>query len=126
MMDTSVGNRGHLYRAFSRLLRKKLAIACLTTISIIYFLGIFAPLIAPYGYNEQDYQSIREAPTFQHIAGTDLKGRDVFFKGSLGDTKHGDNHYGHNPYGWFVDRGLIGINFWILWRSCRLNNNEDR
>ncbi|SVC54615.1 uncharacterized protein METZ01_LOCUS307469, partial [marine metagenome] len=21
----------------------------------IYFLGIFAPLIAPYGYNEQDY-----------------------------------------------------------------------
>ena len=78
MMDPSVGNRGHLYRAFSRLLRKKLAIACLTTISIIYFLGIFAPLIAPYGYNEQDYQSIREAPTFQHIAGTDLKGRDVF------------------------------------------------
>ena len=78
MMDTSVGNRGHLHRAFSRLLRKKLAIACLTAISIIYFLGIFAPLIAPYGYNEQDYQSIREAPTFQHIAGTDLKGREVF------------------------------------------------
>ncbi len=41
-------------------------------------MGIFAPLIAPYGYNEQDYQSIREAPTMEHIAGTDLKGRDVF------------------------------------------------
>ena len=77
-MDASLSSRGHFYRAFSRLLRKKLAIACVTTISVIYFLGIFAPLIAPYGYNEQDYQSIREAPTFQHIAGTDLKGRDVF------------------------------------------------
>ena len=77
-MDISTGSRGHFSRAFSRLLRKKLAIACLTTISVIYLLGIFAPLIAPYGYNEQDYQSIREAPTFQHIAGTDLKGRDVF------------------------------------------------
>ena len=41
-------------------------------------MGIFAPLIAPYGYNEQDYQSIREGPTMEHIAGTDLKGRDVF------------------------------------------------
>ncbi len=77
-MNTSIGNRGHFHRAFSRLMRKKLAIVCVITILSIYCLGIFAPLIAPYGYNEQDYHSIREAPTFQHIAGTDLKGRDVF------------------------------------------------
>ena len=77
-MNTSIGNRGHFHRDFSRLMRKKLAIVCVITILSIYCLGIFAPLIAPYGYNEQDYHSIREAPTFQHIAGTDLKGRDVF------------------------------------------------
>ena len=77
-MNTSIGNRGHFHRAFSRLMRKKLAIVCVITILSIYCLGIFAPLIAPYGYNAQDYHSIREAPTFQHIAGTDLKGRDVF------------------------------------------------
>ena len=77
-MNTSIGNRGHFHRAFFRLMRKKLAIVCVITILSIYCLGIFAPLIAPYGYNEQDYHSIREAPTFQHIAGTDLKGRDVF------------------------------------------------
>ncbi|PZC43860.1 MAG: peptide/nickel transport system permease protein/oligopeptide transport system permease protein [Chloroflexi bacterium] len=51
---------------------------------IIYFLGIFAPWVAPYGYNEQDYESIREAPTMQHIAGTDLKGRDVFSRALWG------------------------------------------
>ena len=77
-MDTSISNKGHLSRAFTRLWHKKLAVACLIVITIIYFLGIFAPCVAPYGYNEQDYQSIREAPTMEHIAGTDLKGRDVF------------------------------------------------
>ena len=41
-------------------------------------MGLLAPWVAPYGYNEQDYESIREAPTLEHIAGTDLKGRDVF------------------------------------------------
>ena len=44
----------------------------------IYVMGLLAPWVAPYGYNEQDYESIREAPTLEHIAGTDLKGRDVF------------------------------------------------
>ena len=78
MMDTSISNKGHLSRAFTRLCHKKIAVACLVVIMTIYFLGIFAPLIAPYGYNEQDYQSIRKGPTMEHIAGTDLKGRDVF------------------------------------------------
>lgn len=77
-MDIAISNKGHLSRAFTRLWHKKIAVACLIAILLIYFMGIFAPLIAPYGYNEQDYQSIREAPTMEHIAGTDLKGRDVF------------------------------------------------
>ena len=77
-MNTATSNKGHLSRAFNRLWHKKIAVACLITILLIYFMGIFAPLIAPYGYNEQDYQSIREGPTMEHIAGTDLKGRDVF------------------------------------------------
>ena len=77
-MNTATSNKGHLSRAFTRLWHKKIAVACLIAILLIYFMGIFAPLIAPYGYNEQDYQSIREGPTMEHIAGTDLKGRDVF------------------------------------------------
>ncbi len=83
-MDTSISNKGHLSRAFTRLWHKKLAVVCLIVIMIIYFLGIFAPWVAPYGYNEQDYESIREAPTMQHIAGTDLKGRDVFSRALWG------------------------------------------
>ena len=47
-------------------------------ILLIYSLGILAPWIAPYEYNFQDYTAIRESPSLDHWAGTDLKGRDVF------------------------------------------------
>ena len=68
---------GHLSRAMSRLWRKKLGLFCLVVILLIYFLGITAPWISPYGYNDQDYTAIRQPPSFEHWAGTDLKGRDV-------------------------------------------------
>ena len=69
---------GHLTRAFSRLKRKKLGVFCGSLILLIYSLGILAPWIAPYEYNFQDYTAIRESPSLDHWAGTDLKGRDVF------------------------------------------------
>ena len=68
----------HLSRSFSRLFKKKVAILCLILIVTIYFLGIYAPLLAPYDYNYPDYSAIREPPSWEHIAGTDFKGRDVF------------------------------------------------
>ena len=68
---------GHLSRAMSRLWRKKLGLFCLVVILLIYLLGITAPWISPYGYNDQDYTAIRQPPSFEHWAGTDLKGRDV-------------------------------------------------
>ena len=70
-------SRGHLARAWSRLIRKKLAMACMVTLAVVYSAGIFAPLIAPYGYGEQDYTIIRQPPTLQHLAGTDRAGRDL-------------------------------------------------
>ena len=69
---------GHLTRAFSRLKKKKLGVFCGSLILLIYSLGILAPWIAPYEYNFQDYTAIRESPSLDHWAGTDLKGRDVF------------------------------------------------
>lgn len=69
---------GHLNRAIYRLRHKKIALACIFLIVAIYLAGIFAPWIAPYGYNEQDYTAIRQGPSLEHWAGTDLKGRDVF------------------------------------------------
>jgi peptide/nickel transport system permease protein len=44
---------------------------------ILYSVGIFAPLVAPYEYTDQDYTAIRKPPSAEHWAGTDLKGRDL-------------------------------------------------
>ena len=85
-----VKREGHLARAFSRLLRKKIAVACMITIVIVYSGGVFAPWLAPYGYSDQDYTVIRQGPSIEtgkgltglwsesHWAGTDRAGRDLF------------------------------------------------
>ena len=70
-------SKGHLARARARLLRKKIAVACLVTLAVIYSAGIFAAVVSPYGYRDQDYTAIRQPPSLSHWAGTDLKGRDV-------------------------------------------------
>ena len=71
------GGQGHLRRAMSRIVRKKLAMISVVTLVVLYSLGIFAPLIAPYDYTAQDYRAIRKPPSADHWAGTDLKGRDL-------------------------------------------------
>ena len=72
--------RGHLARAWSRLLRKKIALVCMTILLMIYAGGVFANWVAPhgYGYTDQDFKSIRKPPSFEHWAGTDRAGRDMF------------------------------------------------
>ena len=75
--DLQQKSKGHLSRAWARLIRKKLAGACMVVLAIIYVGGIFAPLVAPYGYTDQDYRTIKTPPSWDHLAGTDLKGRDV-------------------------------------------------
>ena len=71
-------SKGHLRRAMERLVRKKVAVVCMVVIAIIYFAGIFAPLVAPYDYSETNFTAIRKPPSWEHWAGTDFGGRDVF------------------------------------------------
>ena len=70
--------RGHFSRALSRLYRKKIAVFSLVVIIVIYSLGIFSPVISRYSYSEPDYQAIRQPPSWEHWAGTDRAGRDLF------------------------------------------------
>ena len=75
--------RGHLSLAWGRLVRKRIALACIAALAFVYLLGIGAPVVsyfAPYGYTEQDYTAIRKPPSPSHWAGTDLKGRDVLMR----------------------------------------------
>ena len=60
-----------------RLLRKKLAVVCLTIIVLMYGAGVLAPLVTPYDYNDQNLAETKQRPSFSHPFGTDRLGRDI-------------------------------------------------
>ncbi|GIT15855.1 MAG: hypothetical protein CM1200mP37_4360 [Chloroflexota bacterium] len=94
----NLGGQSHLSRSLRRLFRKKIAVICLVLISIIYCLGIFAPIVSPYDYSEQDYTAIRQAPSFEmnegingfftksHFAGQ-IEQEGMFLHGFYGEYK---------------------------------------
>jgi len=59
---------------------KKNKIALVGMGIVIFFISIalFAPLIAPYDFKEPDYSARLQAPSKEHIFGTDDFGRDIF------------------------------------------------
>ncbi|MEX2374721.1 MAG: ABC transporter permease [Dehalococcoidia bacterium] len=61
-----------------RLVRKKIAMAALVVIIVIYGAGIFAPLLAPYSYTAINLDRGLEGPSSDHWFGTDRLGRDMF------------------------------------------------
>ena len=83
-------SKGHLARALSRLIRKKIAVACMVTLAVVYSGGILAAWVSPYDYRDIDYTAFRSGPKFEtgkglvgfwkesHFAGTDRAGRDQF------------------------------------------------
>ena len=63
--------------ALRRLLKRKVAVLCLIIIITIYLAGLFAPLAAPYGFNQIDLDNTFAGPSLEHPFGTDRLGRDV-------------------------------------------------
>ena len=88
--DQSARHKGHLARAFSRLLRKKIAVGSMVALALIYSGGIFAAWVSPQEYTAQNLVNNRQPPsivtdqglagfwTKSHFAGTDRLGRDLF------------------------------------------------
>ena len=63
--------------AWRRLTRNKTAILGMAIIIALLLMAIFAPLIAPYGYDEMDVMHMLEGPSSIHWFGTDNLGRDM-------------------------------------------------
>jgi oligopeptide transport system permease protein len=63
--------------AFNRLVANRLALFGLIVILGITFLAVFAPLVAPYDYREQNWGATYQSPSREWPMGTDDVGRDM-------------------------------------------------
>jgi glutathione transport system permease protein len=61
-----------------RFRRKRVALASALVIVVLVLAAALAPWIAPYGQATPDYNALLEGPSWQHLAGTDTYGRDIF------------------------------------------------
>lgn len=67
----------HARMAWQRFRRHRLAMSGVGIIVVLTFLAVAAPVIAPYGPDEQDLFNITMPPSRDHWLGTDELGRDV-------------------------------------------------
>jgi peptide/nickel transport system permease protein len=81
--DTLVHETGVEFKARSqwayarmRFLRHKIAVGGLVVLLLIALVAVFAKQVAPYGYDEQNYDIINQGPSLDHPFGTDQLGRD--------------------------------------------------
>jgi peptide/nickel transport system permease protein len=81
--DTLVHETGVEFKARSqwayarmRFLRHKIAVGGLFVLLLIALVAVFAKQVAPYGFDEQNYDIINSGPSVDHPFGTDQLGRD--------------------------------------------------
>lgn len=77
-IDQEVEGSGRWKQAWRRFRRNKLATISLVFVVLLVLVAIFAPLLAPYAYDDTDYIARRVGVGAEgHILGTDELGRDV-------------------------------------------------
>lgn len=69
--------RNYLSISLRRLLRNRVGVVCLAIIVLMYGAGLLAPVVTPYGYNEQDLSIAKQGPSLAYPFGTDRLGRDI-------------------------------------------------
>ena len=75
---TKKKKRSQWLAVWKRLKRNKAAMVGLAILVILVITAIFAPLIAPYGYDDQSLENRLQGPSAAHWFGTDNFGRDIF------------------------------------------------
>ena len=63
--------------AWARLSKNTLALFGLITLAFLSVIAFLTPWIAPYGYEEQNLILGASSPSYQHLLGTDIFGRDM-------------------------------------------------
>src|SRR5690606_17835283 len=69
--------RGPAARPLRRLLRRPPAVAGALVVLVFVAVAVLAPWLAPYDPARPDFLAVRQAPSAEHVFGTDEIGRDV-------------------------------------------------
>lgn len=77
MNNNGKAKRGQWGDVWHRLRKNTLAMIGLGIISVIILSAVFADVIAPYNFREQNLYRIAEGPSIDHPLGTDDLGRDI-------------------------------------------------
>lgn len=77
MLSESLKQRSLWKDAAYRFSRNKLSVAALVGVIFLSFVAIFAPVLAPEGYDHQVYTQAWQFPSREHPMGTDPFGREV-------------------------------------------------
>lgn len=77
-------DRSQLRRTLSILVSNKLAVAGLVVLGLLVVAAVVGDAVAPYERNAQDLTARFEAPSWEHLFGTDDLGRDVFSRVLIG------------------------------------------
>lgn len=87
-MDSVQSSRGarsrRVSQALKRLRRYPATLFGFGVVLFFFLMAIFGPLVAPYGYSQQDLKNRLQPPSAQHIFGTDQFGRDIFSRVLVG------------------------------------------
>lgn len=71
-------NNNRSFELFKRFCKNKMAILGALLLISLFFMAVFAPIVAPFAYDEQDFMAANESPSSNHWFGTDEFGRDIF------------------------------------------------
>lgn len=106
MKKSKAFGNSHFRDIMYQLFKNKLAVVGLVIIILTLLMAIFAPLLAPYDYAQQDYTALMQKPSLAHPLGTDNLGRDT-----LSRIIYGSRYSLLIAYLSVFGSALIGISF---------------
>jgi len=77
LSEVRIKGRSQWRELWRRLRRNRLAVVGLIIAALLYATALFAPWLAPYGYDEQNLDAVEQPPSWAYPLGTDEVGRDL-------------------------------------------------
>ncbi|GHT01041.1 peptide ABC transporter permease [Synergistales bacterium] len=104
-----MSRKSPMSNAWRKLKTNRWAMVSLVIIVFLFLVAIFAPILTPYNYAAQNYESVLKAPSLAHPFGTDNFGRDV-----LSRVIYGSRYTMFIGFGCITAAAVIGVTLGLI------------